>query len=85
MAKAWNETLGSLGKPKIRDWTDSRKKRFAKLWKKDGMSEVEAWRDFFGYIATLKFLMKTWPRWNFDWVINETNYTKIVEGNYERG
>ena len=82
---AWNETLGNLGKPNIRDWTDSRKKKFAKLWKKDGMSEVSAWRDFFGYIATLKFLMKVWPRWNFDWVIKEANYTKIVEGNYERG
>jgi len=81
--QTWNETLGILGKPKIREFTDSRKKKFAKLWKKDGMSEVGAWRDFFNYIATIKFLMKTWTRWNFDWVINETNYTKIVEGNYE--
>lgn len=42
------------------------------------------WRAFFQHIRKSHFLMADQPWFNFGWVVNKTNFYKIIEGNYHQ-
>jgi hypothetical protein len=79
--------------PAIRDikqLTQGRKSKIAARWRHE-LKTVDEWEDFYIKIAKSDFLTGqipckdgTYPRFcNFDWIINESNCTKILEGKYD--
>ena len=89
---AWNEILGDdLGK--IRALTDERKKHIkARVNESPKLIDHSKWVEYFSYISQIDFLMgrdQVNPgtgkpfKANLDWVINQSNMNKILEGKYE--
>ena len=89
---AWNEILGNdLGK--IRSLTDERKKHIkARVNESPKLIAPEKWVDYFLYISQIDFLMGRGQvnpgtgkpfKASLDWVINQSNMNKILEGKYE--
>jgi hypothetical protein len=78
--------------PQPTKMTGLRKKHFAARWhsavsSKNGLSSnsIEFWEGFFRYIRESDFLMgrnNSKFRASFDWIIRESNFIKIMEGNY---
>lgn len=90
--QTWNEILGDeLGN--LRSITDQRKKSIkARISESPALAEVEKWTEYFEYILSIDFLMGRGQvnpntgkpfKANFDWVINQANMNKILEGRYE--
>lgn len=82
----WNSELsGKL--PAVKSLSDKRKKKLTKLLKNINVEEegVENFRLYCRKIAASSFLTGADGRWkaNFDWVLEEANMLKIVEGNYD--
>ena len=83
IAEAYNNTLPEL--PRVMKWTKTREKHLKARWNgNDEMQSVEAWEKFFKHIRKSDFLMGRSTTWkaDFDWIINESNFTKIYEGKY---
>ena len=89
---AWNEILGDdLGK--IRALTDERKKHIkARVNESPKLIDHSKWVEYFSYISQIDFLMGRGQvnpgtgkpfKANLDWVINQSNMNKILEGKYE--
>ena len=88
----WHISLSNLPQPK--SMTGPRKKHLAARWNSSMKSEsglssntVDFWKGLFDYIRKSEFLMGNNDRkWkpNFDWVIQENNFIKILEGNYHK-
>jgi hypothetical protein len=81
----FNETLPEL--PSVKLVTDTRKKHLKARWHStDKTPTLHWWKEFFGYIRESGFLMghKADFRASFDWIINSTNFVKIIEGNYHK-
>jgi len=81
----FNEMLPEL--PSVKAITDTRKKHLKARWhNSDKTSTLNWWKEFFKYIQKSDFLMgrKTDFRASFDWIINSTNFVKIIEGNYHK-
>ena len=80
----WNNIMPSRGKPAVKSITEQRKPKIRRLWKDTPDADfrlIESWKSFFEYCAQSEFLLSgTW--FTFDWVINPTNFQKIIEGNY---
>jgi hypothetical protein len=70
--------------PKIKTITDKRKKTIrARLKQYPGMDTYE---ELFKKAEASKFLSGKngkWTNCNFDWLLNETNMVKVLEGNYD--
>lgn len=85
----YHQTLPVL--PRVRVWTDARKKHLASRWKEDAERQNLAWWEkFFAYIGTCRFLTgKTTGRdgrsflASLDWIVLPENFVKIIEGKYE--
>jgi len=91
--------LPELPQPKPELWNGARAKALVSRWrwlltskKQNGeryattAAEGLAWFDrFFGYVAKSDFLMGRGGNWSCDlaWLVNETNFAKVVQGNYE--
>ena len=47
---------------------------------------ADFWKGFFQYIRKSDFLMGRNSKWQatFDWIINESNFVKILEGNFHK-
>lgn len=73
--------------PRVYKWTEKREKALRCRWDEDKRHQsMEFWTGLFEYIAKCSFLVgKT--RENFtvtlEWIVNQSNFLKIVEGNYE--
>jgi len=69
--------------------TSSRKAKIKQRWKND-FPDLDLWRRYFVIVRGSQFLMGKVPGRNgakpfqatFDWLINESNAVKIIEGNY---
>ena len=82
----FNETLPEL--PTVQLVTDKRKKHLKARWNtSDKTASLKWWKDFFEHIRESDFLMgKKSEKFQvtFDWIINPTNFAKIIEGNYHK-
>ena len=79
--KLFNSICKSL--PKIRELTEKRKTRIRCRWLK--YKSVEVFRELFTKTEASDFLSGRSGEWNncsFDWLINENNMIKVLEGNY---
>ncbi len=87
----YNETLG-YALPSVVVLSESRKKALkARCSKSIGDRKTdnpEFWRGYFGFIAnSCPYLLgRTGKKWtaNFDWLIKEDNFIKVVEGAYQQ-
>lgn len=75
----FNSTCKSL--PKVTKVSDKRKRMINKILKKYDVSELEA---IFKMIEESSFLTGRKTDWkaSFDWIMNESNIIKILDGNY---
>lgn len=85
--KSFQERLPALPQP--RDLTDTRKKKIRSIVKRGGKyAQPDFFDRYFKYVSESDFLMgRTAKPWNgccIDWLINPTNFQKIVEGNYHK-
>jgi hypothetical protein len=82
----YNEMLPAL--PSVQKITNNRKKYLKARWDtSDKTQNLDWWKDFFTHISKSDFLMglvKDNFRASFDWIINESNFHKIIEGNYHK-
>ncbi len=79
--KLFNSICKSL--PKIRELTEKRKTGIRCRWLK--YKSVEVFRELFTKTEASDFLSGRNGEWNncsFDWLINENNMIKVLEGNY---
>lgn len=81
---AYHELLPMM--PKVKCWTDKRKKLLKTRWTEEGERQsVDWWNDFFKEISKSNFLTgKTEKPFtcSLEWLLNLTNFTKVVEGFY---
>lgn len=76
----WNEICES--RPKVSRLNEQRKKKIQAREKEDG---AEGFKKVFQLVEASDFLSGRNGRWqgcNFDWVLTASNWTKIIEGNY---
>lgn len=78
----WNQTLTDV-LPKVTKLTDKRRKHINAQLKK--YPDMEHWQTCFEKVKASDFLTGRSVQWkcNFDWVLNENNRTKVLEGNYD--
>ena len=90
---AYNEILGVI-LPEVKIINDNRRKLIRARWrsrygKQSRGDDLDFWRRYFGYVLRSKPLcgLKDGFTWNanFDWLMNETNMAKVIEGNYHQG
>lgn len=81
----WNSAFKETNVPSIISINGTRKTHLIKRFK-DNKWTINDWRDYLNKIKKSEFLMGNETSWSvtFDWVINPTNMTKILEGNYEK-
>jgi DNA replication protein DnaD len=82
IVKTYHDNCPSL--PKVRDITDNRKKTMKARWKK--YRTIEAFKISFIKAEQSEFLSGRSGKWtacNFDWLINESNMVKVLEGQYD--
>lgn len=81
----YHECLENL--PTVRMLTSARRKALRSRIREDAKrKDPEWWRGYFEYAASIPFLAgKGESDWkpNFDWLINETNMVKVIEGKYQ--
>lgn len=80
VVNAFNSICVSL--PKIQKLTDPRKKKIKALQHHLGDMSID---EYFKMVEQSDFLTGRagdWNGCNFDWILNPTNLTKIIEGNY---
>lgn len=80
VVNSFNSICTSL--PKVQKLTDTRKKKIKNASKLLGSLTFD---DVFNMIENSDFLSGRNGKWNgcgFDWILNPTNLTKIIEGNY---
>jgi len=78
----WNKAAPKLGKPTVRDLTDSRRQL---LKARASQYAIDDFLSVFGKIERSPFLRGDtgWHGCNFDWVFKRANFQKILEGNYD--
>ena len=97
IVQLFNETLPELSK--VKDMTSNRRKNLSTRWKDNWKKYtfkgtqnpsieggLEYWKRLFLYIQEkCPFLMgrKTEFKATFDWIIDQNNFQKIIEGNYK--
>ena len=80
VVKSFNSICVSL--PKVQNLTETRRKKIKNASKLLGNLSFE---DVFNMVENSDFLSGRTDKWNgcsFDWILNTTNLTKIIEGNY---
>jgi len=79
VADSWNKITSNL--PKIQKLTDARKRAIHS--RADSLTEFE---EVFQKVESSDFLSGRNGQWlgcGFDWVLKQSNWTKIIEGNYD--
>lgn len=84
-AEIWN-TIGAKALPSMVKWTDKRKRLFAVRFKQDCGGNLEVWREVCLRVRASDFCCGEsrggW-RADIDFVLNESNWVKIIEGKYD--
>jgi len=87
IVNVYHETLPEL--PEVKVLSDKRKTYLKARWLgSDAAQEVGWWKSYFQKVSQSDFLMgRTDNKFqaNFEWLITESNFIKVLEGNYERG
>lgn len=82
IVNAYNETC--VGLPKVALITDARRKAMRARWNEH--RGVEAFQELFTMAASMPFLNgkndRNWTA-NFDWLLKEQNWAKVIEGKYK--
>lgn len=81
---AYNRILPELSQVYI--MSDARKKNLRSLWLMDESHQrLEFWTGLFTHIRNSEFLMGRSSDWkcSFDFILNQKNFIKIYEGNYD--
>ena len=87
----WNRIMEETDLATIDGLSETRKKHLKARWNySEKTKSLEWWEKYFNFITESDFLMGRSPvrpgkrAWkaSFDWVINESNFLKIKEGNY---
>lgn len=72
--------------PKIKAWTEARKKMLKGRWSEDKERQnLEWWKEYFKLVASSDFLLGRSGQSfqaNLEWLITPKNFTKVIEGNY---
>lgn len=80
----FNNMLPDL--PQVRLVTDERKRVINTRWNtSDKTQSLDWWKEFFSLVGSSDFLMgraKDSFKASFDWIMKESNFVKIIEGNY---
>jgi hypothetical protein len=83
----WNKIMPQVGKPAIKEMTDTRKRKLKSLWRNRSEADfrdLATWEEFLKFCTQSEFLLSgAW--FTFDWVLKPENFQKIVEGNYHGG
>lgn len=72
--------------PRVKALSETRKRHLKARWLSDDKRQtVDYWQRLFGYISKSDFLMGKSTEWqaNFDFIIKEANFIKIIEGSYD--
>jgi uncharacterized protein YdaU (DUF1376 family) len=74
--------------PKVKEWTPARKSKLKARWNENEKRQnLEYWGRLFEYIGQSDFLMsrtaKPFYGLNLEWIVTQSNFTKIIERNYE--
>lgn len=71
--------------PNVRKLSQSRKRHIKARWKEK--PDIKWWERLFKYIQNNDFLAGRRVGWraNFDWIMKQSNFIKIIEGNYDNG
>ena len=73
--------------PRVVVFTDKRKKQLSARWKEDKSRQaIEWWTGYFEYVSSIPFLNgqnnRNWKA-DFEWLTNQNNLAKVIEGKYE--
>jgi len=70
--------------PQVTKLTEARKRALKSRWLKDGYQDLEFWNNFFFHVSESDFLTGKTTKWqcDFDWLIKEQNFLKVIEGKY---
>jgi hypothetical protein len=78
----WNLFAAKNSLPKVTAVTEKRKKKFKKRIQEDAFNMIEVLRK----AQQSDFLITSGKWFCFDWIVeNESNYLKVIEGNYDNG
>lgn len=85
ISDAYHDILPEL--PAVKILTDKRKKYIKARWQ--GSKEAQSvgwWREYFLFVSDSDFLMgrKTDFKADFEWLITEGNFVKVIEGKYHQ-
>lgn len=80
----YHEMLPEL--PRVRAMTSKRKSWLRARWNGEKKRQsLDYWRRYFGFVRECPFLMgqngRGWTA-DFEWLVNEANFTKVIEGKY---
>lgn len=70
----------------VRVWNEKRKRLLRSRWREDKKRQnIEWWKDYFRYVNTCPHLLGVngWQA-TLEWLINESNLIKVIEGNYDK-
>lgn len=85
--RMWNAMADRTGRPRVQKTTKKRRAMLQRRLKDAG--GLEGWEMAMEKVASSPFLTgkssSDWKGATLDWVINEDNFTKLMEGNYDPG
>jgi hypothetical protein len=82
----YNNILAEAGLPRVSKLTDTRRKHLKARWNESPKtSDLDWWERFFSLVARTDFLIgngRNGWRADFDWLIKQGNFLKVIEGRY---
>jgi len=72
--------------PQVRILSENRKRKLQARWKSDTKHQtMKFWENYFKYVSESKFLTgsneRNWTA-DFEWLVHEPNFIKVIEGKY---
>jgi uncharacterized protein YdaU (DUF1376 family) len=80
----YHELLPTL--PAVKVWNEKRKTALKSRWlESEDRQTLDFWRRYFSYVATSDFLCGRVGTFQatLEWLVNSSNFVKVIEGNYE--
>lgn len=73
--------------PKVKQWTDKRQRLLQARWREETKrQDLDYWKRFFEKVSRSDFLMgrtKAPFTCTLEWLVNSSNFVKVIEGNYD--